>query len=137
MKQISRMLLLALVVIGGALGTVVADTSALSTIPVTQMVAATDSKANVCEGIGLTGGSCGGGGTSITKVVEAVINILSIVVGVVAVIMIIFGGFKYITSGGDTAKVASAKNTIVYAIVGLVVVALAQTIVHFVLSNVA
>jgi hypothetical protein len=49
--------------------------------------------------------------------------------------MVIYGGFKYITSGGDSGKVTSAKNTIVYAAIGLVVVALAQFIVKFVLGK--
>lgn len=64
-----------------------------------------------------------------------VINIFSIVVGVIAVIMIIVGGLRYITSGGDTSKVGGAKTTIIYALVGLVVVAVAQLIVHFVLNQ--
>ena len=64
-----------------------------------------------------------------------IINIISIVVGVVAVIMIIFGGFKYITSGGAAEKVTGAKNTILYGIIGLVIVALAQIIVKFVLNQ--
>jgi hypothetical protein len=49
--------------------------------------------------------------------------------------MIIIAGFKYITSGGDTNKVASAKSTLTYAIIGIVVVALAQLIVHFVIKT--
>jgi hypothetical protein len=73
-------------------------------------------------------------GTSLNKLVTNIINILSVIVGVVAVIMIIIGGFKYITSGGDSNNTASAKNTIIYAIVGLIIVALAQVIVRFVLA---
>jgi hypothetical protein len=49
--------------------------------------------------------------------------------------MILIGGFRYITSGGDSGNVSGAKNTILYAIVGLVIVALAQFIVRFVLSQ--
>ena len=74
--------------------------------------------------------------SSINNLVSQVINILSIVVGIVAVIMMIYGGFRYITSGGDSGNVSSAKNTILFAIVGLVVVALAQIIVKFVLNKV-
>lgn len=59
---------------------------------------------------------------------------MSIILGAIAVIMIVIGGFKFVTSGGDTNAVASAKNTIIYALVGLVVVALAQVIVHYVLT---
>lgn len=64
-----------------------------------------------------------------------IINIISIAVGVVAVIMIIFGGFKYITSGGASEKVTGAKNTILYGLIGLIIVALAQIIVKFVLNQ--
>ena len=71
----------------------------------------------------------------LTDVIATVVNIISIVVGVVAVIMIIWGGLKYITSGGESGKITSAKNTIIYALIGLVVVALAQFIVRFVLTK--
>ncbi len=54
----------------------------------------------------------------------------------VAVIMIIVGGLRYITSGGSDTSVTSAKNTILYAIIGLIIVALAQIMVRFVLSKV-
>jgi len=69
--------------------------------------------------------------TTITNIV----NILSIVVGIVAVVMIILAGFRYVTSGGKQESIASAKNTIMYAIVGLIIVALAQTIARFVLQK--
>lgn len=74
-------------------------------------------------------------GDSLNNLIKTVINIVSVIVGVVAVVMIIFGGLKYITSGGDSNNVSSAKNTIIYAIIGLVVVALAQFIVRFVLGK--
>jgi heme/copper-type cytochrome/quinol oxidase subunit 2 len=72
----------------------------------------------------------------LNHIIKLVINIFSIVVGVVAVIMIIVGGFKYIVSNGESSAISSAKNTIIYAIIGLIIVALAQFIVHFVLGNV-
>jgi hypothetical protein len=75
------------------------------------------------------------GGTDIARIANQVVNIFSIIVGAVAVIMIIYGGFRYITSGGDSNRVGSAKNTLIYAIIGLIIVALAQLIVHFVLST--
>lgn len=85
------------------------------------------------------GGDCAtrtGGGGGVMTVIRNIINIFSVIVGAVAVIMIIFGGFKYITSGGDSNNIGSAKNTILYAIVGLVIVALAQAIVQFVLTEI-
>lgn len=69
------------------------------------------------------------------SIIETVIDVFSIIVGVISVIMIIIGGLKYITSGGDSGNVSGAKNTILYAIIGLVVVALAQVIVRFVLQT--
>ncbi len=86
-----------------------------------------------------TSTGCGAGvdtGTSsLQKLITNIINIFSVIVGVIAVIMIIVGGLKYITSGGESSNVSGAKNTIIYAIVGLIVVALAQFIVRFVLTN--
>lgn len=76
-------------------------------------------------------GSTGG----LKELAANIVNIFSIIVGIVAVIMIIYGGFRYITSGGDSGSVGNAKNTLIYAIVGLIIVALAQLIVHFVLSS--
>lgn len=69
------------------------------------------------------------------SVVRTILNVFSIVVAVVAVIMIIVGGFRYITSGGDSNGVQAAKNTILYAIVGLVIVLFAQVIVQFVIAR--
>jgi hypothetical protein len=71
----------------------------------------------------------------ITGYIETAINIFSIIVGIIAVVMIIIGGVKYITSGGDAGNVTGAKNTILYAIIGLVIVALSQVIVQFVLGS--
>jgi hypothetical protein len=98
----------------------------------------------VCSGSNQAGGnsnqgvSCdanNNGNVDVGGLAKTVVNIFSIVVGAVAVIMIIYGGFRYITSGGDSNAVGSAKNTLIYAIVGLIIVALAQVIVHFVLST--
>ncbi|PID30847.1 hypothetical protein CSA80_03730 [Candidatus Saccharibacteria bacterium] len=71
----------------------------------------------------------------VNKTIKDIINIFSTIVGVVAVIMIIWGGLRYITSGGDSGKISNAKNTIIYALIGLIVVALAQFIVKFVLNK--
>lgn len=73
--------------------------------------------------------------TGLNNIISLVINVFSVVVGFIAIIMIIYGGFKYITSGGDSGNVTAAKNTIMYALIGLVIVALAQLIVRFVLGK--
>jgi len=86
-------------------------------------------------GYGLCTDSSNVGGGAITGIAAKVVNLFSIVVGAVAILMIIVGGFRYITSGGDSNRVGGAKNTLIYAIIGLVIVALAQVIVHFVLNT--
>ncbi len=72
---------------------------------------------------------------NLNTTISNLINTLSVVVGIVAVIMIIVGGFRYVTSGGKEESIKSAKNTIMYALIGLVIVALAQIIVQFVLNK--
>jgi hypothetical protein len=127
----------------------VISVSALSLIAVpvlaTNAVYAADNiQDNLCAGANLNiNSNCKTGGITdqqaadrINNIIRLVINIFSILVGVVAVIMIIIGGLKYITSGGDSSNVTGAKNTILYAVVGLVVVAMAQFIVRFVLTKV-
>lgn len=78
---------------------------------------------------------CGTGDNSINSIIASVINILSVVVGIAAVVMVIIAGFKYITSGGDSNGVSSAKNTLTYALVGLAVAASAQLLVHLALTT--
>lgn len=103
-----------------------------------------NAKDAACEAIGGSGGEeCsvldknqGGKGTSLDLTVQNIINLLSAIVAVAAVIMIIIGGFKFVTSGGDANSTKSARNTIIYAVVGLVIVAIAQMIVWFVLTEV-
>lgn len=71
----------------------------------------------------------------LTNTFRFIVNVFSVIVGVIAVIMIIYGGLRYITSGGDSGKITNAKNTIIYAVIGLVIVALAQFIVQFVIGK--
>lgn len=102
-------------------------------------VSAADIKGNLCAGANLEVGNttcdADGAESKVNTTITLIIDIFSLVVGVVAVIMIIIGGLKYITSSGDSNNITSAKNTILYAIIGLVVVALAQFIVKFVLTQ--
>ncbi len=62
-------------------------------------------------------------------------KLVIILTGIASVFMIMIGGFKYVTSSGDPGNIQSAKNTIIYALVGLAIAALAQTIVVFVLQQ--
>jgi hypothetical protein len=91
-------------------------------------------KSEITQGVNSASGS-GGDPKSIDTTISNIVNILSSLVGIAAVVMIIVGGFRYVTSGGDSNRVASAKNTIIYALIGLVIAALAQVIVRFVLNK--
>ena len=62
-------------------------------------------------------------------------KLLTLAVGIIAVIAIIFGGFQYSLSAGDPNKTSQSKNTIIYAVVGLVVAAVARGIVVFVINK--
>lgn len=113
----------------------------LSFAPVLAPVAARAATGDIaCGAAGdLTGTNCtvdSDADNKINNSVKLFIRIFQIVVGIISVAMIIFGGLKYITSGGDSGGIGSAKNTIIYAIIGLVVVALAEVIVQFVLNRV-
>lgn len=74
---------------------------------------------------------------TLSSAADTIIDILSIVVAAAAVIFIIIGGIKYVTSNGNQEKVTQAKNTILYAIIGLVIVIFAQTILNFVVGGVS
>jgi hypothetical protein len=102
-------------------------------------VAAQSSENSACGGIGIISG---GNGTSsgcssgnIDGIIADILNIISLIAGFIAVVMIIVGGFRYVVSGGNDQAVAGAKNTILYALIGVVVLILAQAIVHFVLGQ--
>jgi len=66
---------------------------------------------------------------------NTVTNVLLFVIGAISVIMIIIGGLRYVLSGGDSGNVTAAKNTILYAVVGIIVAILAYAIVNFVISS--
>ena len=70
-------------------------------------------------------------------VFRTVTNVLLFIIGAIAVIMLIIGGIRYVLSGGDQAQVTSAKNTILYAIIGIVVAILAYAAVDFVINSFA
>ncbi len=69
-----------------------------------------------------------------TGVFKQVTNTVLYIVGIIAVIMLIIGGIKYVVSGGDSKKVTDAKNTVLYAIIGLIIAFLAFAIVNFVIT---
>ncbi len=92
-----------------------------------------------CEGVAVTDSNtnCNSGDSSgsLNGILTTALGLLSIVAGVITVIVIIVGGVKFITSQGDASNVSSAKNTVLYALVGLMIVALSQIMVRFVLNK--
>lgn len=74
--------------------------------------------------------------SAVSNRINIAINVVLGMIGVVAVVMIIIGGVQFVTSQGDAARAAKARNTILYSIVGLIVALLAFAIVNFVLTNV-
>lgn len=67
-------------------------------------------------------------------IVTTVINTMLFIVGILAVIMIIYAGIRYTTAHGDKGQVESAKNTLMYSIVGLVVAIIAYAVVNWVVG---
>ena len=62
-------------------------------------------------------------------------SVLLFIVGAIADIMIVIGGLRYVVSGGDASQVQAAKNTILYALVGIIVAILAYAAVNFVINS--
>lgn len=66
---------------------------------------------------------------------QTVTNVLLYLLGAISVIMIIIGGLRYVVSGGNSTNVTAAKNTILYAIVGIIIAILSYAIINFVLGT--
>ena len=127
-----------------SLVTLVGITSSMAIMasPAVVYAASTVSSQQACNGLDQINSvqSCGtsktSGTSTVNKMVSIIISTLSWFVGIVSVIVIIIAGFQFITSGGDSNRVNKAKNALFYAMIGLLIVALAQFLVHFVLNNV-
>ncbi len=92
-----------------------------------------------CQGLnaGSPGNACNNNNAkSLSNTVKNVINVLTLIVGVAAVVVIIVGGLMFVTSGGESSKTAAARNVVLYALIGLVVAAIGQVLVHFVLGKI-
>ena len=72
--------------------------------------------------------------TSLATIIRNIINALLWFIGIIGVIMLIVGGIRYILSAGNSAQVTAAKNTILYALIGIVIAVLALVIVNFVID---
>lgn len=100
---------------------------------VTQPVSAASAADKVLEGQQKVGGS--DNRTSLEDQIKTVVNIMLFILGAIAVIMIIIGGIRYAISNGDASSIKAAKDTILYAVIGLVVAIMAYAIVNFVVGT--
>ena len=87
----------------------------------------------VKSGLDAAGGNSSGTQKSASSIIKTIVNALLFILGAIAVIMIVIGGIKYTTSNGDASAVA--KNTILYAVIGLLVAISAYAIVNFVVAK--
>lgn len=123
MKQITKTLTQTLTGLGALL--------CLSTSRVLASALSVQEGANAARAEGMPAELIGDNG-----VFSRLTNTILLVVGLISVIMLVYGGLRYILSGGDSKKVTDAKNTILYAIIGLIISLLAFAIVNFVLNSV-
>lgn len=87
---------------------------------------------NITNGLDRTKDAAGD--LEMNDVIKTIITTMLFIVGILAVIMIIYGGIRYVTAHGDKTQVASAKDTVVYAVVGLVVAIVAYALVDWVVN---
>jgi hypothetical protein len=85
-----------------------------------------------CQGLSQVGSDgCGSGGKQVDNVLKTVVSIISYIAGAVAIIMVMISGFNFMTANGDAQKITTAKNSLIYAMIGIAVAASAQVIVNF------
>lgn len=121
MKQYTSIL----VAIGMVLGV-----SAAVLLPATTSLALDPGDA-IGTGVDAAGGSSA---TPLEDQIRSIVNVLLFVLGAIAVIVIVVGGIRYATSNGDSNQITAAKNTILYAVIGLVVALLAYAIVNWIID---
>lgn len=97
-------------------------------------------KGTDCSGDAKSSALCSTNGkdnvTGTTGILRKVTALIALLAGVAAVILIIISGIEFVTSGGDSNKVATARSALIGAIVGVVIVAFAQAMLEFVLKGV-
>ena len=118
---------------------VAAASSTMAVLPMANAAHALDCNPDTAGGV-QAGANCAQGTgqpDNLQTQITNITNTLLLVVGISAVIMLIVGGFQYIFSSGDSTRVGNAKNTILFAIVGIIVALLAYAIVNFVVGRFA
>ena len=101
-----------------------------SDLALTTLAQSVERGAEMAHGEGTPTEFLGDGG-----VVTTIVNIMLFIIGALSVIMLIYGGLRYVISGGNASSVTAAKNTILYAIVGLVIALFAYAAINFVIGT--
>lgn len=89
---------------------------------------------SVCQGANRDQPICNSGQRSLSDLIGQISTTMLFLLGAIAVVMIIIGGIRYTTSGGDPQQTKAAKDTVLYAVIGLVVALLAYAIVAFIVK---
>lgn len=97
-------------------------------------IVSADARGEIREGFNQVGGNTET--TPLSLRIKNIVNLFLYVIGVLSVIMIVVGGIRYTISAGDAGRIKAAKDTIMYAVIGLAVALFAYAIVNFVLTNV-
>jgi hypothetical protein len=105
----------------------------MSFLPITMIADATSS---ITGGLTAACASACNTGSTVNSIFASIANVLIFIIGSVSVIMVIIGGLRYVTSNGDSKSTESAKNTILYAVIGIIVAIASYAIVKFVLTNI-
>jgi hypothetical protein len=95
-----------------------------------------DATSQITTGINAACGSACNKGSTVNTIFSGIANALIFIVGAVSVIMIIIGGLRYVTANGDSKATTTAKDTILYSVVGLVVAIASYAIVNFVVTKI-
>lgn len=125
MKRLKHIFVAAMIIIG--LGAVVLAPSEVSAVNLFEETCSGPNSSNeIC--------SSADNNNEANSLMRNIIQTLIFLIAAIAVIMIVIGGLKYVTSNGDTNQTTSAKNTILYSVVGLIVAIMAYGIVEFVID---
>lgn len=104
-------------------------------VPMTVLADSNNPADSIQQGVSGVGGGDSASQDDLKNDIKTIVNVMLFILGAIAVIMIIVGGIRYTTSNGDAQQTKGAKDTILYAVVGLVVAILAYAIVNFVISS--
>lgn len=121
-------------------GLLIVPALALGVAVVAPVASPVSAQSSIQDGVNAAKGDSGAtclftNSTCTDGIFTTIVNVLLFVIGAVSVIMLIIGGIRYTISNGDSKQVETAKNTIMYALIGLVIAFLAFAIVNWILTS--